>query len=148
MLNRDFSDMLKTLNENNVEYLLVGAYALAAMGKPRATGDLDIFVRASSENAKKLMSALRTFGAPLADVTLADFETPGVVFQIGVPPVRIDILTELTGITFEEAWRTRTELLLSDLTIPVLGKDAFIKNKKALGRHKDLADIELIDGSE
>jgi hypothetical protein len=141
-MNPDFVDLLRAFAEREVRFLVVGAYALAHHGRPRATGDLDVWVDPTPANAQRLMSALAAFGAPLDDVTEADFASPGVVFQMGVPPGRIDILTELTGLTFEEAWPGREAGRFGELTVDFLGRDAFILNKRATGRTRDLADIE------
>jgi len=143
-MNRDFVEMLSALSEAGVEYLLVGAHALAAYGIPRATGDIDIWVRPSPENAGRVRTALATFGAPLFDLTIEDLSRPGTVFQIGVPPGRIDILTSVSGVTFEEAWPRRTSVNLPELAVPVIGKADFVLNKRATGRPKDLADLALL----
>jgi hypothetical protein len=141
-MNPDFVDLLRAFAEREVRYLVVGAYALAHHGRPRATGDLDVWVDPTPSNASRLMSALVAFGAPLGEVTEADFASPGVVFQMGVPPGRIDILTELTGLTFEDAWPGREAGRFGELTVDFLGLDAFIRNKRATGRTRDLGDIE------
>lgn len=145
-MNPDFVDLLRALCVHDVRFLVVGAYALAVHGRPRATGDLDVWVDATPENAPKLMSALVEFGAPLREVTEADFGHPGVVFQMGLPPGRIDVLTSLSGLTFDEAWPGRVPAMFADVSVSVIGRDAFIKNKRATGRAKDLGDIEALDG--
>ncbi|HMM35235.1 MAG TPA: hypothetical protein PKA62_10955, partial [Thermoanaerobaculia bacterium] len=109
-MERDFVEMLSALDAAGAEYLVVGAHALAAHGVPRATGDLDIWVRATPENARRVLAALREFGAPLFDLTANDLSRPGTVFQIGVVPVRIDLLTSISGVGFEEAWAGRVEV--------------------------------------
>ena len=141
-MNPDFVDLLRAFADANVRFLIVGAYALAHHGRPRATGDLDVWVDATPANAARVMQALGTFGAPLQEVGEDDFARPGIVLQIGVPPGRIDILTELTGLTFAEAWPGRDTGRFGDLTVDFLGRDAFIVNKRATGRAKDLGDIE------
>ena len=141
-MNPDFVDLLRALRAADARFLIVGAYALAHYGRPRATGDLDIWIDATPANARRVMQALASFGAPLHEVTEADFSRPGVVFQIGVPPGRIDVLTELTGITFDEAWATREPGQFGDIVVDFLGREAFIRNKRATGRAKDLGDIE------
>jgi hypothetical protein len=141
-MNPDFVDLLRTFIDADVRFLVVGAYALAHHGRPRATGDLDVWVDAEPENAERVMRALAAFGAPLDDVSAADFARPGVVVQIGVPPGRIDVLTELTALQFADAWRSREAGRFGSLTVDFLGKDAFIRNKRATGRAKDLGDIE------
>jgi hypothetical protein len=141
-MNPDFVDLLRAFADGEVRFLVVGAYALAHHGRPRATGDLDVWVDPTPWNAPRVMGALAAFGAPLGDVTEADFARPGVVFQIGVPPGRIDILTELTGLTFQEAWPGRESGRFGELTVDFIGRDAFIRNKRATGRSRDLGDIE------
>jgi hypothetical protein len=108
-LNPDFRDLLLAFAAQGVEFVVVGAYALALHGVPRFTGDLDVFVRPSAENARKVWEALASFGAPVdaAGVQPSDFATPGIVYQIGLPPARVDVLTEISGVTFDEAWATR-----------------------------------------
>lgn len=139
--NKDFSDMLVALNDANVEFLVVGAYAVAAHGYPRATGDLDIWVRSDVESAPKILRALRAFGAPMDAISESDFASPSIVFQIGVPPGRIDILTFVSGLEFDSAWKNRVELTVAGVTFPVIGRNDLITNKRASGRPKDLADL-------
>jgi hypothetical protein len=141
-MNPDFVDLLRALRAADARFLIVGAYALAHYGRPRATGDLDLWIDATPANAPRVMQALASFGAPLHEVTEQDFSRPGVVFQIGVPPGRIDMLTELTEITFDEAWPTREPGQFGDIVVDFLGREAFIRNKRATGRAKDLGDIE------
>ena len=124
---------------------MVGAYALAFYGRPRATGDLDVWVEATPDNATRVVRGLRGFGAPLAGVSEADFATPGVVYKIGVPPGRIDVLTDLTGLTFEDAWPGRVRGSFGELEVDFIGRDAFIRNKRATGRPKDLGDIDGLE---
>lgn len=143
-MNPDFVDLLRAFIGADVRFLVVGAYALAHHGRPRATGDLDVWVEPTTANAPRVVSALATFGAPMADITESDFARPGVVFQIGVPPGRIDVLTELTGLAFDEAWPGRDAGRFGDLTVDFIGRDAFIRNKRATGRAKDLGDIERL----
>lgn len=141
-MNPDFVDLLRAFSEADVRFLVVGAYALAHHGRPRATGDLDIWVDATPANAPRVMRALSAFGAPVNQVTVDDFAAPGVVFQMGVPPGRIDVLTDLTGLTFEEAWVARERGVFGERAVDFIGRDAFIRNKRATGRTKDLSDIE------
>ena len=145
-MNRDFRDLLAAFNAHGVEYLVVGAHALAAHGHVRATKDLDVWVRPDAANAKRVIDAIRAFGAPLHDLSESDLSTPGVVFQIGVPPLRIDVLTAIDGVTFEEAWPARMRAELADLAVTVLSKQHTIQNKRAAGRTQDLADIERLEG--
>jgi hypothetical protein len=144
-MNQDFVDLLRAFNAANVRFLVVGAYALALYGRPRATGDLDVWIDATPENATRVMQALAAFGAPLTDVTVEDFSREGVVFQIGVPPGRIDILTQLTGLAFDEAWPGRLRRPFGDVDVDFIGREAFLRNKRATGRPKDLGDIDGID---
>jgi hypothetical protein len=144
-MNQDFVELLRAFIAADVRFLIVGAYALALHGRPRATGDLDIWVDASPENARKVMAALAAFGAPMADISADDFARPGVAYQIGVAPGRIDVLTELTGVTFAEAWGDRLRHSFGDVDVDFIGKSSFIRNKRATGRPKDLADLEGLD---
>jgi hypothetical protein len=144
-MNLDFLDLLRAFAARNVRFLVVGAYALAVHGRPRATGDLDIWVEATRDNAPRVMAALTDFGAPLGQISEADFSTPGIVFQIGLPPSRIDLLTALTGLSFDEAWLTRVSGPFGSVTVDFIGREALIQNKRATGRAKDLADIEELD---
>jgi hypothetical protein len=141
-MNQDFVDLLRALSAADVRFLIVGAYALAHHGRPRATRGLDIWIEASSANAGRVMRALAAFGAPMRDIAEADFAQPGIVYQIGVPPGRIDILTELTALTFADAWAERDSGPFGELTVDFLGLEAFLRNKRATGRAKDLGDIE------
>lgn len=148
MLNSDFRDMLCALFEKKVEFLLVGAYAVSAHGYPRATGDMDIWIRCSNENAERMWQALKRFGAPLLDLTQADLATPGIVFQIGVVPRRIDILTAIDGVDFDSAWPRRVEVAVENLRVPVLSRTDLLVNKRAAGRPKDLADAAWLEANE
>jgi hypothetical protein len=141
-MNPDFVDLLRAFVDADVRFLVVGAYALALHGRPRATGDLDVWIDATSENAARVMRGLATFGAPLAEVTEEDFARPGITYQIGLPPGRIDLLTELTGLTFAEAWPDRVRRPFGEIEVDFIGRAAFIRNKRATGRPKDLGDIE------
>jgi hypothetical protein len=144
-VNRDFKDLLAGFDARGVEYLVVGAHALAAHGHVRATKDLDVWVRPDADNASRVLNALAAFGAPLQDLTQKDLTTPGLVFQIGVAPVRIDVMTSVTGIMFEDAWRERFVARLSDQDVPVLSRKHLIANKNATGRTQDRADVEALE---
>ncbi|MCA9214857.1 MAG: hypothetical protein KDB27_17420 [Planctomycetales bacterium] len=144
MLNSHFKDILSAFNAAEVEYLIVGAYAMAAHGRPRATGDIDLWVHHDSKNSRRVWSALSEFGAPLSSVAVDDFCTPDLVFQMGLPPQRIDILTGIDGVTFSEAWPNRLEVELDDLTVPVIGLADLMRNKAASGRDKDQSDFKLL----
>ena len=143
-MNQDFLDLLSAFAAHDVRFLIVGAYALGVHGRPRATGDLDIWVEPTAENAGRLVAALTDFGAPLTEVSAEDFSRPGIVFEIGLPPVRIDILTELSGVAFEEAWPGRVMAPFGPAETPFIGRDAFIRNKRATGRARDLGDLESL----
>jgi predicted nucleotidyltransferase len=145
MLNEDYKEMLQCLLEEDVRFLLVGAYAVAVYGYPRATKDIDIFVRAAPENASSLMKALARFGAPLSDVSESDFSTEGVVFQIGNSPRRIDILTRISGVEFESAYANRKTISIAGMEVPIISLEDLIANKRATGRTQDLADVEKLE---
>lgn len=142
----DFRDMLLALSVAGVEHVVVGGYAVAAHGVVRGTLDIDIFVRPSVENSKRVVTALRAWGAPLENhgVSAADFEKPGTVYQLGLPPRRIDILTAIDGVSFEEASEETITVSSGSLEFPVIGRRALIANKRASGRHKDLGDVEAL----
>ncbi len=144
-MNPDFVDLLRAFIAADVRFLIVGAYALALHGRPRATGDLDIWVEATPENAGRVMRALAAFGAPTAEISARDFAREGITYQIGVPPGRIDILTDLTGLRFTDAWTDRLSRPFGDVTVPFIGRASFIRNKRATGRPKDLGDIEGLE---
>src|SRR3989442_14614229 len=144
-MNQDFIDLLRAFADAEVRFLVVGAYALALHGRPRATGDLDVWVEATPQNAARVMRALAAFGAPLTEIAEADFAHEGVTYQIGVPPGRIDILTDLTGITFHEAWAERVRRPFGPVEVDFIGRASFIRNKRATGRPKDLGDIEGLE---
>jgi hypothetical protein len=144
-VNRDFRDLLAEFNAHRVDYLVVGAHALAAHGHVRATKDLGVWIRADPANAERAIEAQRAFGAPLDDLTESDLSTPGVVFQIGVAPLRIDVLTAIDGVTFEEAWPARMRTEFAGLPVFVLSRKHTIQNKRAAGRTQDLADIERLE---
>jgi hypothetical protein len=127
-----------------VRFLIVGAYAVAFHSRPRATGDLDIWIEPTRENAERTFKALAAFGAPLAGLSVADLTTPDIVYQIGVAPRRIDILTALTGLEFESAWPGRAGGRIGDVECPFIGREALVRNKRALGRPRDRADLELL----
>jgi len=144
-VNRDFRDLLAEFNVQGVEYLIVGAHALAAHGHVRATKDLDVWVRPEAENAKRVLKALKEYGTPLHDLTETDLARQGTVFQIGVPPLRIDVITAIDGVSFDEAWSARLQTKFADQTVAVLSRDLLIRNKRAAGRTQDLADVEWLE---
>ena len=145
---RDFRDLIAEFNDHRVEFLVVGAHALAAHGHVRATKDLDVWVRPTATNAERVIEALRAFGAPLHDLTSADLTVQGTVFQIGVAPVRIDILTSISGVTFADAWTERVATTFADQKVAVLSRKLLIVNKRASGRLQDLADVERLESPE
>jgi len=141
---KDFKELLELFNSHKVEYLIVGGYALAFHGAPRFTGDIDLLVKADSENAKRILAALDEFGFGSLDLSQADFTLPNNVIQLGVPPVRVDIMTSITGIDWEKAQADKVQSNYDDTTVYFIGKADFIANKRSLGRKKDLADIEAL----
>ncbi len=145
-MNPDFLDLLREFSAADVRFLVVGAYAVGVHGHPRATKDLDIWVDPSPENAPKIIHGLVAFGAPLGGVTQADFEQPGTGLQIGVAPVRIDVLTQISGVTFEEAWPHRIAAKFGDgIVAQVIGIEQLLQNKRASARQQDLADVEALE---
>lgn len=145
MMNEDFQDILRELSGADARFLIVGAYAVAVHGRPRATGDLDIWIEATPENGAKVYQALRSFGAPLHDLSVSDLSKPGVTFQIGLPPRRIDILTHIDGVDFHIAWENRLSTRFGDVDCHSIGKEELIQNKRASSRPKDLADIAELE---
>ena len=148
MLNEDYKEMLQALVDEKVKFLLVGAYALAAHGYPRATMDIDIWVKPSPANAEAVLQALRTFGAPLHELTKADLEKEDTVFQIGVAPRRIDIITSASGLRFDEAFSRAITVEIDGLGIRIPSVPDMIRNKRASGRTKDIADVEALEDLE
>jgi len=141
LLNSDFRDILSAFCEEKVEFMLVGAYAVAAHGLPRATGDIDLWVKCSEKNAERVWAAIMNFGAPLANISKRDFITRGNVVQIGVTPRRIDILTQITGVEYEEAEQQSITIEIEGIAIPVIGLAHLVQNKSAVGRPQDKADV-------
>lgn len=144
-INPDWIEALQCFIAAGVRFLIVGAHARARYARPRSTGDLDVWVEPTPENARRVMDALARFGTPTGHVNAHDFEDPDVVFQIGVAPVRIDILTGIDGVSFDEAWTNREHGEIQGMRVEFIGKAEFLKNKRAVGRAKDLADIEAIE---
>lgn len=144
MLNEDYKEILQLLLKNKVRFLVVGAYAMGAHGYPRATGDLDIWVEPSLENSDKVYNSLLEFGAPLKDITEKTFNEEGIVFQIGIIPRRIDIITKITGVDFQDAYSDKEIIEIEDLKAPFLSKKNLIKNKKSTGREKDKLDVKYL----
>jgi hypothetical protein len=142
-VHEDFKDFIEALNNNNVEYVIVGAFALAYHGHPRATGDIDIWLRPTPQNAGAVLKALNDFGFGKLDISEDDILS-GKIIQLGYPPVRIDLITLMEGVTHGEIWNGRVSGTFGDQQVFYIGRDEFIRNKKAIGRHKDLADLELL----
>lgn len=147
MLNPDFRDILSAFIDAQVEFLVVGGYAMAAHQLPRATKDLDLWVRPAPDNAARVLRALDVFGAPRHDLTAADLEKEGTIYQVGVPPNRVDVITVVDGVRFEDAWADRADVEIDDLRIPVIGRRALIANKRAVGRPQDLVDADALESS-
>jgi hypothetical protein len=145
MLNEDYRDMLQSSAGEKVRFLLVGAYALAAYGYPRATMDIDIWVMQSPQNADAVLRALRRFGTPLQNLTPQDLQRDGTVFQIGVEPRRIDIITSASGLQFEEAFARSTAVDIDGVEVRIPALTDLIRNKRASGRMKDIADAEALE---
>jgi hypothetical protein len=140
----DFRELLALFNARKVDYMIVGGYALAFHGAPRYTGDLDIFIKPDPNNAQRILGALDDFGFKALGLTVDDFKSPDKIVQLGVPPVRIDIVTSFTGVSWEEASAGRNEGKYGDIPVYYLGREQFITNKRALGRRRDLADLEAL----
>ena len=145
-VNPDFKDLFAVLNETGVRYLLIGSYALAFHAQPRFTKDLDIWVEPDPANAQRVLSALKNFGAPTDDITPSDLSSPDLIYQIGMPPNRIDIITGIDGVTFPDAWPSREESTYGDQPIHVIGRSQLIQNKRSSARPQDLADLRLLEG--
>lgn len=144
-INPDFRDLFAALNAAAARYLLVGGYALAVHAQPRFTKDLDVWVEPTPENAARVHAALADFGAPLTDLRLSDLSTAGLIFQIGIPPNRIDILTAIDGVAFADAWPSRLAAAYGDQSITVIGKAELIRNKRATGRAQDALDADVLE---
>jgi hypothetical protein len=142
-LPEDFKDFIRFLNEHNVRYLLLGGWAVGIYGNPRATKDIDFLIAVDNENIKKLQMALRKFGAPTVDDKV--FQEKGNVFRMGRSPVQIDIINEASGISFEDCYTRRNMIAVEDIAISTISREDLLKNKKASGRHRDLADAESLE---
>jgi hypothetical protein len=144
-LSKDWREFLKLLNSRGVDYVIVGAHSLALHGRPRYTGDLDILVRSTSENARLLVDILNEFGFAESGFKESDFLKAEQVIQLGRAPTRIDLLTSISGVTSEEAFASKVSAELDGVPVFVLGKDALIRNKRAVGRPQDLADLDTLE---
>ena len=145
VLNKDFREFIQLLNDHNVLYLVIGGYAVAFHGYPRYTKDIDIWIWLDKSNAEKILQVLKDFGFGSLDLTVDDFLDPEKVIQLGYPPNRIDILTDLKGINFKECYSSRVEVKIEGTNINFIDLENLKKNKKALGRHQDLADLENLE---
>ncbi len=144
-INSDFRDLFAALNGAGAKYLLVGGYALAVHAVPRFTKNLDIWTEPSADNAGRVMTALVDFGAPTTGLSESDLAKGGIIFQIGVPPNRIDILTAIDGVAFEAAWAGRVSTTYGDQAVTVIGRRELIANNRATGRPQDALDADLLD---
>lgn len=140
----DFKELLALFNDHRVSYLIVGGYALAFHGAPRFTGDLDILIKPDHENASRIVAALDAFGFASLGLTESDFEQPDQVIQLGVAPVRIDLITSITGVSWDEAFTGRVVSSYGDVPVHYIGRQQFVLNKRATGRKRDLADLEAL----
>jgi hypothetical protein len=143
---KDLKEFIESLNSHGVEYLIVGAHALAFHGFPRYTGDVDVLVRPTPGNAARVERVLVAFSFASLGLKAADFLDPGRVVQLGMAPNRIDLLTSITGVTFEEAWNQRVSGILDGIPVAFLSRETLIKNKRATGRTQDAADVEKLEG--
>jgi hypothetical protein len=143
-LEDDLREFVELLNALNVHYVVVGGFAVAHHGHPRYTGDLDLFIERSPENAERLVQVIEGFGFADLDLTADDFLQEDLVIQLGVPPNRIDLLTDLSGVSFEETWATREQVHMGGVSVPVISKELLKRNKTATGRSQDLADLERL----
>lgn len=146
-LPRDWSELIESLCSNRVRFLVVGAHALAVHGRPRATGDLDLLVEPTPDNARRLGDALTSFGFPALGADAGAFSRPDRMATLGREPLRIDIMTSISGVSFSEAWRGRIRVRLGNRVVSFLGKREFVKNKTSAGRPKDLLDLALLAGA-
>jgi len=141
---KDFRDLLELLNDHEVKFMIVGGYALAFHGAPRFTGDIDIFIKPDPENAQRVLDSLAKFGFKSLDLSTDDFQKPNKVVQLGVPPVRIDLITSISGVTWKDADSSKESGFFGDVPVHYIGKTQFVDNKRSVGRKKDLADIEAL----
>jgi hypothetical protein len=148
MLNKDYKEMLQFLSVHDVKFLVIGAYALGAYGYPRATGDLDIWVLARDDNSNRVYEALKEFGAPLIQLDKSTFSRMGVIFQIGIAPRRIDIITQIDGVNFDSAWENRQIIEIDEMQVPFISKQDLITNKLSTGREKDRLDAQQLQSND
>lgn len=141
---KDFEELLQLFNKHKVDYCVVGGFAIAFYGMPRYTKDLDLFVRANLTNGKKIIAALKAFGFNSLKISEKDFSKPGLMIQLGYEPLRVDLLTQIDGVTFSEVWKSKKKSKYGSEAIILIGKKELIKNKMASGRKQDLADVEML----
>jgi hypothetical protein len=147
-VNSNFKELLSIFNDGKVKYLVIGGYAVIMYAEPRYTKDIDLWVEANAENARAVFGALRLFGAPLAGMTEDDFANEGIFYQMGSPPVRVDILMSIPGLTFDEAWQQRNIVDFEGVAVPFISRQHLIISKRAFGRPQDLIDADLLEQSE
>lgn len=146
VLNKDFREFIELLNQNDVKYLIVGGYAVAAHGYPRYTKDIDIWIFPDEPNLKKIITVINDFGFKSSNLKVTDFKEFGTIIQLGLPPNRIDLITEADGVDFEECYQNKLEVFTDGLKMNFISLEHLKKNKKASGRYQDLADLENLDG--
>lgn len=144
-MNKDFNDLFVALSAVGARFLVVGGYAVSFHWQPRYTKDLNVWVEPTSENASRVHAALRAFGTPLANLAVDELTQPGLIYQIGLPPNRIDILTSIMDVSFEEAWRNHSEMNYGEQRVPLIGRRELIRNKRAVGRPQDLVDAAELE---
>jgi Nucleotidyl transferase of unknown function (DUF2204) len=140
----DFKDLLSLFNEEGVRYLIVGGFALASYGRPRYTKDLDVWIDRDGDNAERVLRALTKFGAPLKGIDAGTFRDPDAILQVGVEPVRVDILSDISGVRFADAWRRRSNGAYMSVPVSIISREDYIANKRASGRPQDLRDVEAL----
>lgn len=147
MINRDFRDLLAALSAHDARFLIVGGYAVTFHARPRFTKDLDIWVEPTASNAPRVIAALTTFGAPLQahGLTASDLSSPGCIYQIGLPPNRIDVLTVVEGLQFDACWARRSRARFGDVDVGYLSREDLIVNKRTVGRPQDLEDVRILE---
>ncbi|WP_420628770.1 nucleotidyltransferase [Candidatus Leptofilum sp.] len=146
-VNNDFSDLLNLFKTNNVKYMVIGGYAVVQYTEPRFTKDLDLWISTHPENADAVFNALKEFGAPLEGMSPKDFSEEGYFYQMGVPPVRVDILMGIPGVQFDEAWERRVEVQFDDVSVTIISREDLIRAKRAAGRPQDLLDADSLEKS-